>query len=195
MDTLCRTWWRTFSNLYVHDSYKERLLCSHTLVNLQKIEKLSQMNKLGDRKPSELLAQMWELCPRGKKSNEFFFFLFLEGLSEEFRFMLREDSDRHVRALAAKADKFMGQRSGSVCTIPADEEDLLLFRLSNPGGMPAKSRQQRAAQSDNSDKAENIGGKSYHCRKKKECSKARAGREGGRKETCFQSEQPVTYSW
>jgi hypothetical protein len=63
-----------------YTALKARLLSSQQLTNFQKIEQLHQMGNLGDRKPSELLAQMLELCPRGQVANEFFLFLFLQHL-------------------------------------------------------------------------------------------------------------------
>jgi hypothetical protein len=65
-------------------SLKDRLLASHTLTNFQKIEKkVHEMDSLGARKPSKLMAQMLGLCPRGHEANEFFLFLFLQRLRRE----------------------------------------------------------------------------------------------------------------
>ncbi len=61
-----------------YTALKARLLSSHQLTIFQKIEQLHQMDNLGDRKPSELLAQILELCLRGQEVNEFFLFLFLQ---------------------------------------------------------------------------------------------------------------------
>ena len=42
---------------------KEALLASHVLTDFQRVELLLAVEPLGGRKPSELLADMWELCP------------------------------------------------------------------------------------------------------------------------------------
>ena len=44
---------------------KNRLLAAHQLSDYQKIARLHKMEPLGARRPSELLAAMLELCPRG----------------------------------------------------------------------------------------------------------------------------------
>jgi hypothetical protein len=63
------------------------------------------MEPLGGRTPTELLAEMLELCPRGQESNIFFLFLFLQRLPRELRVLLDEDDNLTPRQLAAKADK------------------------------------------------------------------------------------------
>jgi hypothetical protein len=46
-----------------YSTLKQRLLSPHELTKCQRIEALFKMEALGGRKPSELLAQMLELCP------------------------------------------------------------------------------------------------------------------------------------
>jgi hypothetical protein len=62
------------------------------------------MEPLGGRKPSELLAALLELCPRGHKTSIFFTHLFLERLPAELRIMLEEDDHQNPRDVAEKAD-------------------------------------------------------------------------------------------
>jgi hypothetical protein len=62
------------------------------------------MEPLGGRKPSELLAAMLELCPRGPETSIFFTHLFLERLPAELRIMLGEDDHQNPRDVAMKAD-------------------------------------------------------------------------------------------
>jgi hypothetical protein len=69
------------------------------LTDYQKIAALHKMEPLGGRKPSELLASMLELCPRGHKTSIFFTNLFLERLPAELRITLGEDGYQNVRAL------------------------------------------------------------------------------------------------
>jgi hypothetical protein len=59
---------------------------------------------LGGRKPSELLATMLELCPRGHETSIFFTHLFRERLPAELRIMLGEDDHQNPRDVAKKVD-------------------------------------------------------------------------------------------
>jgi uncharacterized membrane protein YgcG len=87
-----------------YTALKQSLLDSHQLSDYQRIAALHKMEPLGGRKPSELLASMMELCPRGHESSIFFTHLFLERLPAELRITLGEDDHQNVRALAKKAD-------------------------------------------------------------------------------------------
>jgi hypothetical protein len=62
------------------------------------------MEPLRGRKPSEMLASMLELCPRGRKTSIFFTHLFLERLPAKLRSTLGEDDHQNVKAQAKKAD-------------------------------------------------------------------------------------------
>jgi hypothetical protein len=84
---------------------KARLLASHELTDFQRIEKLHQMGDLGDRKPSDLLASMLELCPGGQEANKFFLFLFLQRLPAKLCVLLGDDENADPRDLATKADR------------------------------------------------------------------------------------------
>jgi hypothetical protein len=87
-----------------YSALKQSLLDSHQLSDYQRIAALHKMEPLGGRKPSELLASMLELCPRGHETSIFFTHLFLERLPAELRITLGEDDHQNVRALAKKAD-------------------------------------------------------------------------------------------
>jgi hypothetical protein len=106
---------------------KERLMVSHELTDFQRIEKLFQMDQLGGRKPSELMNQMLEICPRGEEKNKFFLFLFLQRLPRELRVMLAEENISEPRDLAAKADRHWAmlnhQTHGLVAPITAAESE------------------------------------------------------------------------
>jgi hypothetical protein len=52
-----------------NSTLKTRLMSAHELTKFQRIEALFKVEPLGARKPSELLAQMLELCPRGAHSS------------------------------------------------------------------------------------------------------------------------------
>ena len=86
---------------------KAALLASHHLTDYQKVELLLAMDSLGGRKPSELLADMMEMCPAGQEGNVFFVGLFLQRLPREIRVLLSHDDHSNLRVLAAKADKML----------------------------------------------------------------------------------------
>ncbi len=67
------------------------LLLSHELTNFMRIERLMQLEPLGDKKPTQLLAEMMELCPQGEESNMFFLLVFLKQLPEKLHILLDED--------------------------------------------------------------------------------------------------------
>jgi hypothetical protein len=48
-----------------YTTLKQRLMALHQLTGFQRAEKLLQMPPLGARKPSDLMAAMLEVCPRG----------------------------------------------------------------------------------------------------------------------------------
>ncbi len=59
---------------------KEDLLQQHTLTKYQRI-----VGGLGIRRPSQLLAEMMELCPDVEEASCFFVFLFLQRLPDWLR--------------------------------------------------------------------------------------------------------------
>jgi site-specific DNA-cytosine methylase len=90
------------------------------MTDYQKIAALHKMEPIGGQKPSELLASMLELCPRGHETSIFFTHLFLERLPAELRITLGEDDHQNVRALAKKADSLWslhGMKSSFASTV------------------------------------------------------------------------------
>jgi hypothetical protein len=65
------------------------------------IEELHAVGGLGSRRPSQLLAEMMELCPDEEEANCFFVFLFPAWLSVQ----LEADDQADIRQLAARADR------------------------------------------------------------------------------------------
>ena len=57
-----------------YELLKGRLLGAAKVSNFQRAEKLMALPALGDRKPSDLLATMLEVCPRGWEKENFFHF-------------------------------------------------------------------------------------------------------------------------
>jgi hypothetical protein len=63
-------------------------MASHLLSGYKRAEKLFNMPPLGSRKPSDLMAAMLEVCPRGEEKAELFAFQFLQRLPSELRVLL-----------------------------------------------------------------------------------------------------------
>ena len=66
---------------------KDALHPSHELTDFMRVELLHVVEPLGGRKPSELLADTWELWPADQHSN-IFTVLFLQGLRRDIRVLL-----------------------------------------------------------------------------------------------------------
>ena len=117
---------------------KEALLASHQLTDLQRVELILAMEPLGSWKPSELLAEMREVCPANKHNRKFFATLFLQRLPSHIRVLLTLENHADLRLLAAKADHlvaFGGHSSTVAAAVDMPQEDLI-------AALPAKARQQ-----------------------------------------------------
>ena len=98
------------------------------------------MEPLGSRKPSELLADMWEVCPSDEHNTKFFTALFLQRLPSHIRVLLTHEDHSNLRLLAAKADQlvaFGGQSSTVAAATEMSQEDLVT-------ALPAKGKQMKA---------------------------------------------------
>jgi len=104
---------------------RERLLGTHLKTDYQRIEELSLIGQLGDRKPSQLLAQMLEICPVSEHRSKFFIFHFLQRLPQELRIMLGDDDHQDIQQVAAKADRLWAlhghRHHGAVAAIAAPD--------------------------------------------------------------------------
>ena len=87
------------------DRLRERLLTAHQLTDIQRVEKLLSLPPLGKQKPSELLAEMLRICPRGEENSVFFNCHFLQKLPRELRVLLSEADMADKRLLSARADQ------------------------------------------------------------------------------------------
>ncbi len=81
---------------------RHRLLAAHQLTDIQRVEQLFNLPPLAAQKPSELLAEMLRLCPRGQENNAFFSCLFLNKLPRELRILLSEADMADMQALGAR---------------------------------------------------------------------------------------------
>jgi hypothetical protein len=123
---------------------KARLLAAHQLSDYQKVEKLSQIPPLGAQKPSELLAAMLKLCPRGQEGSPFFTFFFLHRLPRQLRVLLSDEDHADRRALAVKADRLWAHNAqhahdivASVSRASDDEETVVaVARNQKRAGQP-----------------------------------------------------------
>ncbi len=79
---------------------------------------------LGSRRPSQLLAEMMELCPDDEEASCFFMFFFLQRLPAWLSIELEGDD---IRRLATKADHVFAlhghKHSGSVAVVESHEEE------------------------------------------------------------------------
>ena len=133
---------------------KAALLTSHTMSNYQRVELLSRVEPLGGRKPSDLLAVMLELCPRGHETSPFFGYLFLQRLPREIRVLLAEEDAADMRALAEKADRFMALHApqshdssvAAMAASPDSEDDTVAAATAGRAKKPQKKQQKKQQQ-------------------------------------------------
>jgi hypothetical protein len=119
-----------------YTTLKGRLLSAHEPTTFQRIEMLHKMEPLGGRKPSELMAHMLELCPRGQEKNEFFLFLFLQRLPRELRVLLGDDF-AEPWDLAARADRLWAMHSHDhalIATLQGEEPSVAPVAAVQSGG-------------------------------------------------------------
>jgi hypothetical protein len=84
---------------------KERLLLAHAMSATQRAEKLFSLPPLGGRRPSDLLAAMYEYCPAGEEGSQLFKALFLTRLPPEIRVLLEPEEYADLKQLATRADQ------------------------------------------------------------------------------------------
>jgi hypothetical protein len=97
-----------------------RLLAAHQLTDIQRVEQLFNLPPLGAQKPSELLAEMLRLCPRGQENNAFFNCFYLNKLPRELRILLSEADMADKQALGARADLFAAHNSKQAHDVVAE---------------------------------------------------------------------------
>jgi hypothetical protein len=133
---------------------KDRLLLAHALTPVQKAEKMFAMPQLGDRRPSGLLAAMYEFCPPGEENSALFQTLFLTRLPPEIRVHMEGAEKMALKELAAKADqlwltlaaKQQALLAAAMAAEAAPEASFFPRRSSRPGrrARPPRRRQPRA---------------------------------------------------
>jgi hypothetical protein len=88
-----------------YNRIKGALLATHTLTPFQQVDKLVNMEGLGGRKPSDLLAEMDKFKP--KDMHSFYAYHFLQRMLREVRVLLAREDSSNMRLLAEKADELM----------------------------------------------------------------------------------------
>jgi hypothetical protein len=97
---------------------KEALMQAHQHLYYQRVELLSKVELLGNRKPSDLLAAMIELCPCQHIDSPFFLYFFLHRLPREIRVLLAEEDPKDMMQIAEMADRSIMTASPLYCSRP-----------------------------------------------------------------------------
>jgi hypothetical protein len=110
-----------------HTQVKRRLLATHALTEFQQLEKRLQLQQLGAQRPTELLADMLQLCPAEESSTKLFRMLFLHRMPRELRIILAEDAVSELQQVAARVDVLWTHHGGAkggpimAAVFPAEE--------------------------------------------------------------------------
>jgi hypothetical protein len=86
---------------------KDRLLMSHQLSPVQKAIKLMALPDLGNRRPSQLLADLLQVCPPGEQNTAFFRGAFLQRLPADIQVHLSQTDTIDLKELAQRADQLL----------------------------------------------------------------------------------------
>jgi hypothetical protein len=109
-----------------YTALKERLMLAHQLSPVERAEKLLDIPDLGARRPSDLLAAMFEYCTAGEENSVLFRAIFLKRLPAEVRVLLVAEDTTSLESLATRADKlwakFGQKKDNSLAAVqPRDE--------------------------------------------------------------------------
>ena len=109
------------TTLYEH--LKDCLLSAYTISSYQRASYLVHQPALGDRKPSQLMADMLALLPPDTKPDFLFNYLFLERLPADVRSHLVKSSIQDQRELAAFADSLMSSTAAPSFNVHTAQDD------------------------------------------------------------------------
>jgi hypothetical protein len=104
---------------------KERLLMAHQLSPTQKAIKLMNVPDLGDRRPSQLLADLLQDCPPGEQGTAFFRGAFLKRLPSELQVHLAQAETTDLKELAQRADQLWLAHRRPAMLAPVAQADQL----------------------------------------------------------------------
>jgi hypothetical protein len=126
---------------------KDRLMMSHQLTPVQKAMKLLELPDLGNRRPSQLLADLLQDCPAGEQETAFFRASFLKRLPAEVQVHLSKTDALPMKELAQQADQlYLSHRraAGVAAAVAVEEvaaEDAMLAAVA--GKLTGKQPQQQ----------------------------------------------------
>jgi hypothetical protein len=108
---------------------KQWLLGAHLMTDYQRVEKLYLSPAIGDKKPSEIMAAMLEMCTRGEEKTNLFACLFLQRLPREIRVLLSRVDHKDPKLLAEEADPLwsLHGQPAAIATMPGTV-DIPLFQ-------------------------------------------------------------------
>jgi hypothetical protein len=78
------------------------LLIAHQLSAVEKAGKLMDAPDLGDRRPSQMLADLLQLCPPGEHATAFFRAAFMKWLPAKVQVHLSGTEERDLKALVLR---------------------------------------------------------------------------------------------
>jgi hypothetical protein len=98
---------------------KDRLLMSHQLSPVQKAMKFMALPELGNRRPSQMLADLLQVCPPGEHATAFFHASFLQRLPAEIQVHLAQADTVDLKELAQRADQLLLTHRRPLSTVVA----------------------------------------------------------------------------
>ena len=118
---------------------KERLLQLYEKGERARCRKLVDLPPLGGRRPSEMLAEMSTMCPRGEQNSNLFRYMFYFRLPPRIQELLGEDDQSSVVELAARADTLTLNEAGKAEAGNGVEESM----VAAAEGPPTSSRKSK----------------------------------------------------
>jgi hypothetical protein len=112
---------------------KGRLLSLYDKGQRDRYMRFRQLPPLGGQRPSELLAEMRALCPRGEEESNMFRYEFFFRLPISIQAHLGEDESSSTAELAARADALVAFAAKSTAPINAvdEEQEIAVVRDDN----------------------------------------------------------------
>ena len=126
----------------VYELLKERLLRLYDKGEKDRCRRLLSMPPLGGRRPSELLAEMLQLCPRDDADGRLIRYMFLFRLPPTVQSMLGEDDTSPIADLAARADALMDAETAKENTVAAAVEEATVAAAGAAAPSAARKRKQ-----------------------------------------------------
>jgi hypothetical protein len=113
---------------------KERLLQLYEKGERARCRKLVDLPPIGGRRPSEMLAEMSTMCPRGEQNSNLFRYMFYFRLPPRIQELLGEDDQSSVVELAARADTLTLNEAGKAKAVNGVEESMVAAAEAAPSG-------------------------------------------------------------